>query len=398
MAENRDQILHFNEYFKIIRNRLWVIFTIFALTVLSGVYVTEEVLPKIYTSTASIQILSAHVNRVHGMNPGTDVENRFDPVNFQAEFEIMQSPKVIVPIITDLQLDKVWAKRLKSSQDALSSQEAVTYMKQQVLKIDYTRGTNIINITAASEVPKEAAAIANAEADRYKAMRGQEEEDIVNQGTDALKDQIAQQQKLVDDKRAEVEKMRNDLFNKGVPIPNTLGPSYTPRSEADLEARKHDLLTAQEDYDARRVLLESVIKICRMTNFSVPWLGWGAEPDIQTLHTEILTLDSDVDNMLKDGFGPDNPPGVLSINAEILAKQQQISDAIAGLRRAMKVDTDMAKSRVDLLQQQVDDLNKKVLADTSSAVVPFGELQRQLEQQESLLDALNVRLKGGSGR
>jgi hypothetical protein len=49
MAENSDQILHFHEYFKIIRNRLWVIFTIFTLTVLSGYYVTNEVLPKGYT-------------------------------------------------------------------------------------------------------------------------------------------------------------------------------------------------------------------------------------------------------------------------------------------------------------------------------------------------------------
>ena len=75
------------------------------------------------------------------------------------------------------------------------------------------------------------------------------------------------------------------------------------------------------------------------------------------------------------------------------AKRQQITDLIAGVRNAMKVDTDMAKSRVTLLQTQVDDLTKKLLSDTTNALVPFRDAQRQLEQQQSLLDALDVRLQ-----
>src|ERR1017187_10352852 len=115
MAENSDQILHLHEYFKIIRNRLWVIFTIFALTVLSGYYVTNEVLPKVYTATSQIQIRPRGVLEVAGVGPGGFTEKNFDPVNFQAEFEIMQSSNVLLPIITDLQLDKIWAKRVYKS-------------------------------------------------------------------------------------------------------------------------------------------------------------------------------------------------------------------------------------------------------------------------------------------
>jgi capsular exopolysaccharide synthesis family protein len=59
----------------------------------------------------------------------------------------------------------------------------------------------------------------------------------------------------------------------------------------------------------------------------------------------------------------------------------------------MVVDTDMAKSRVVLLQTQVDELTKKVREDTTNALVPFRDAQRQFEQQLSLLDALEVRLK-----
>src|SRR5271170_7767859 len=175
MAENSDQILHLHEYFKIIRNRLWVIFTIFTLTVLSGYYVTNEVLPKVYTATAQIQIRPRGVVDVPSLD-STKTDGGFDPIAFQAEFEIMQSSDVLLPIITDLGLDKIWAKRVyKSGLEALPPQDALGYMNK-ILHLDYVRNTNIINITVSSEVAKECADVANAIADRYKTMRDVEEE------------------------------------------------------------------------------------------------------------------------------------------------------------------------------------------------------------------------------
>ena len=81
MAENADRVLHFNEYFKVIRNRLWVIFTIFTLTVWTGWYVTEEVLAKVYTADAQIQIQPRGEVTAPGMeNVATD--RPFDPTAF----------------------------------------------------------------------------------------------------------------------------------------------------------------------------------------------------------------------------------------------------------------------------------------------------------------------------
>src|SRR5208282_3361007 len=100
MAENSDQVLHFHEYFKIVRNRLWVIFTIFALTVLSGYYVTNYVLPKVYQASAQIQINAARIVEITGIG-GSTTENHIEQHYFQSEFQIMQSPDVLKPIISD---------------------------------------------------------------------------------------------------------------------------------------------------------------------------------------------------------------------------------------------------------------------------------------------------------
>jgi polysaccharide biosynthesis transport protein len=387
MAENSDQILHFHEYFKIIRNRLWVIFTIFALTVLSGYYVTNEVLPKVYTASAQIQIRPHAVEDIPGIS-SNKTEGFFDATAFQAEFTIMQSSDVLLPIITDLQLDKIWAKRIyKSGLDALPPQDALAYMNK-ILKLDFVRGTNIINITISSEVPKECSDVANAVADRYKTMRDVEDDQRNNRGVDAFLDQIAQQQKVVDEARAKVEKMRQDLGAQHIDISGNGGE----RIEEDLDKRKGDLLSAQEDFDARKVLLAEVINLPDDQFVSTLKNIGRAEGDIDGMTADILKMETDITNLLNDGFA-ENHPRIVSMRAEEDVKKKQVAVLIAGLRRAMNVDTDMAKSRVDLLQTQVNDLTKRLREDTTNALVPFHDAEREFVQKQSLLDALNVRLQ-----
>jgi capsular exopolysaccharide synthesis family protein len=249
-----------------------------------------------------------------------------------------------------------------------------------------------MNITFSSEVPMECADVANAVADRYKTMRDVEEDQKVNRGTDSLRDQIRQQQKVVDDKKAEVEKMRQDLYDKGIEMPGGADGSSTEVKESDLDKRKGDLLQAQEDYDARKVLLASVINLPD-DQFLTTLDGLGrSQQNIASLRASALGIQTDIANLLKSGLGENNPK-IESLQAEYDENQQQIKDLTAGLRRAMQVDTDMAKSRVDLLQSQVDSLSKQVLEDTTNYLVPFRELQRELIQSQILLDALNVRLK-----
>jgi capsular exopolysaccharide synthesis family protein len=390
MADATNQTLHFNEYFKIIRNRLWVIFTIFVLTVATGEYVTEWVLPKEYNASAEIQVNPSDVH-TPGSIDNAPTQRSFDPTAFQAEFEIMQSPDVLLPIINDLGLDKIWAKRLyKGSLDKMHPLDALSYMKS-ILHLDLKRGTNIIEITAQSEVPQEAADIANALADRYKTMRQVQEDQINSKGAETLEDQIAEQQKVVDEKKAALDKLREDAGKAGVDL-SSPGNVVDDRDSAALDERQRDLLSAKVDYDARRVLLEQVqgLPDDEFVN-TLSALG-RQEPNIAQLRTEILQAEGDIDNLLKDGF-EENHPRIQSMRAENDRRRQQIKDLIAGTRRAMAVDTDMAKSRVDLLQKEVDDLKQTTREHATTQLEPYRQALRDFEQQQSLLEAYSVHLK-----
>jgi len=389
MADNSDQILHFHEYFKVIRNRLWVIFTIFTLTVLSGYYVTNEVLQKSYTATSEIKILPRELMAV-STTSSAHTTGEIGLQEFQNEFEVITSPDVLSPIITDLQLDKAWAKRLKLPVDSMPMQDAVAYLSS-IVHLDFKRGTSIITISVSSDVPKECMDIANAVANRYKTMRDVAEETLTNSGISVLKDQIAQQEKTVEDQSAKVEKMRQDLLDKNITIPG-LSEAGSQRREAELDERSKELQAAKVDYDARIVLLNKVINLPD-DEFITTLEGLGrTQADISSLRTDIAHEQTDITNLLNDGFAPEHPR-VVSMQAEIDAKKKQEADLIAGLRRSMQVDADMAKSRIQLLQGEVDSLSREVTQENSNDLVPFRDAGRQLDVDRSMLDAMKIKLQ-----
>jgi uncharacterized protein involved in exopolysaccharide biosynthesis len=158
-------------YFTVILRWLSITVVVFVLTILTGSYITDNFLPKVYTATAQIQIRPRGMTAVPAPNQGSFS----DPL--QGVLETMGSPDVLLPIINDLELDQAWAKRVfKLKEDRLSDKEALAYMNK-ILRLDYKRGTSIVEITAASDVPREAADIANAIADRYKTMRDPQQND-----------------------------------------------------------------------------------------------------------------------------------------------------------------------------------------------------------------------------
>jgi capsular polysaccharide biosynthesis protein len=140
------------QYLFVVLRWLVIAISLFTLLVLGGYYLVNVILTKVYTATAQVEIL----------NPTGD---------YLAEFEIIQSPQVLLPVIHNLDLDKVWAKRIyNSKEDPLADTDALAYLNQN-LKIDSKRGSNIMEITVASGVPQEASKIANAIVDRYQSLR-----------------------------------------------------------------------------------------------------------------------------------------------------------------------------------------------------------------------------------
>jgi len=153
-------------YLLVLARWFCITFAVFAIILWTGKYITENVLTKTYEATSQIQVGADRITELPELNPAAPPSPRI-----QAEFAIMESPDILLPVIHDLGLDQAWAKRVPhSGEEKLSDGDALAYLSK-ILKLDYTRGTNIIDITVSGDEPKEVAAIANGLVDRYKAKR-----------------------------------------------------------------------------------------------------------------------------------------------------------------------------------------------------------------------------------
>lgn len=391
MAQN-DSSLHFSEYFRVIRNRLWIIFTIFVLTLISGIYVTEEVIPKTYTSTAQIKIQGADIHVMPGISASFD--RPIDTTEFQTEYQRIHSPQVLEPVITTLGLDKIWAKRVfKLSIDKLPMQTTLDYMNR-IVDVDFKHGTNLVLVSAQSQVPEEAAKIANAVVAQYKKIRDDEQQQDNSIGTDTLQNQIAQQQKVVDEKKAYREKLREELGKAGIILdPNSYTtPNVGNTLNTELEARQKDLLDAQQDEEHRQVLYDNT-KDLSDAEFVATLEGLQRAPaNLSSLQSDILQQESTIKNLLQQGFGSE-AQRVLAVQAQLDQERDQYTTLIAGARNALKIDAAMAQAGVAQLQKEVDALKTKNIDNQTKQILPFVDADRDYQRAQTLLDTLNIHLK-----
>ena len=164
------QPLRLQRYAAVLARWTLVAFVGFVLTVLASRYILNHLFHKVYRATAQIQILPQGVAGTEAPAPGSS------STPFQAEFDTMRSSDVLTPIIASLQSEKTRDQReYKSPMETLTPQDAMASLNSR-LELRCVRGSNIIDIRVSSAVPKEAADIANAIADRYKALRDAAEE------------------------------------------------------------------------------------------------------------------------------------------------------------------------------------------------------------------------------
>jgi len=236
-------------YLSVILRWLLIMGTTLGLTLLAGLYLINNVFHKIYSATAQIQAQTT--SDVTHNAPGSTVR-------FQAELDFMQSPDFLLAVIKDLGLDQKWADQDDpADSDQLPDVDALTHLSR-MLRLQRENGTNLIDIIVSGEDPNECAAIANAVADRYQAMRDTEVDQRVPGDEDSLREQLAEQEKVVADKRAALEKMRQELAQFGITEQSgTISPvSQEKNAQVTVELRRFREI--EHEFELQETILDDL--------------------------------------------------------------------------------------------------------------------------------------------
>ena len=210
----------------------------------------------------------------------------------------------------------------------------------------------------------------------------------------ALKAQIADQQKVADDKKAKREDLRQHLVSLKIILPegSEESPSLDSNAQGQLQRRQQDLYEAQQDATHRRVLYDST-KNLSDDAFVATMAGMGRlSSSLTGLQTDILNQESTIQNLLKQGFAEDHPR-VQAVQAQLAQERDQFKTLIAGARNALKIDADMADAGVKEIQADVDKLQNDYGVIQTKEILPFIDADKEYQHEEGLLETLKIKLK-----
>src|SRR3954468_23618909 len=201
------------DFLQILRLRKALIALILALVVITALVVTAF-LPRWYLATTKVRVEKpeGEVKLFQAQS-----SNAYDPYFLQDQFKIMQSEKILYPVIDRLGLNARLAPLLGSTA-ALPSSITYRYLVEKMLRIESQRSSSLIDINIYAQDPQLAADIANEiartySADRIKLATSEQSEGLVH-----LRQELVAQEEVVTRQRDAVEKLRKDLNISGVDL------------------------------------------------------------------------------------------------------------------------------------------------------------------------------------
>ncbi|HEX5221117.1 MAG TPA: hypothetical protein VFZ59_16255 [Verrucomicrobiae bacterium] len=192
--------------------------------------------PAFYSSTAAVKVARDDIDLpdLAGMaNLGATAVNASRPFFIETEMAVIESDATLDRVVTELNLTEVWGRR-HSRRAALPLDETLQLLKQRV-QTQPGSGDDVIQIKAFSEVPNEAADLANAVARAYCDYRVDYRRRLAQAALDKVASKHAEMGQQISEQQAKVEQAWQQLD----PATQALATTNTANANSEV-LRKHN--------------------------------------------------------------------------------------------------------------------------------------------------------------
>jgi len=368
--------LHFLDYWRVIKTRKVIILLVFLLVVLT-VFTVTLFQPKIYLAATRIKV--EQEKPTVQVFEATPMAN-YDPYFLRTQYEIIQSQKILYPVIERLGLQKAWGGDIE-----MPMEFAFRRLKANLIVRAY-RDTSLIEIGVQGPNGRQAAEIANKIAEIFEHDRLEVKRQQTQKGLDKLRDEATQQAERLHLAQDKVEKLRKEL---AVPVIGNSGNNnkLTDQMLSQLQER---LTVARDDLVSREVSLTEIKKLSlRELRNTINTLI--QDTTVQTLLQNLTDTNTRLEAM-KEDFGPDHPT-VLQAMATRDKLEQQLDERLEGIKRGYAINYQVAKVRVDELEKQFEDAKSANLVVESEQYLPFRNAQREEDLESRLYDVVKSRIQ-----
>ena len=379
--EPSDSMLHFLDYWRIIRIRKTVIIAVFLLVVITTTVVTY-MLPETYMSSTRIKVEkdTADVPLLGQMSSQGPPDMFF----LQTEFEVIQAKTNLYQVIEDLSLNQRWSKEYLN-QGTLKTPETFEILKDK-LDVRQFRNTTMIEIRVYSRNKSEAAEIANKIADVYKESRLSERERMAERGIAKILDAIGDQQTKVNQEQKELDDLREKFR-----ITDLMMDSFSQGTmEADAVRRVDSLRT---EVRSRLARFSSTLEKLKGLDKA------GLRNALPTLYRDDVQLMDALAKSTELGqqlvrltttLAPDHPD-VKTARLMIERFESDIRNREEGIILSLELQVAAARNELAQLDSEVDSAKQEDLKRGKEYRV-FFEKKRSVENQRIMLDVLGRKL------
>jgi capsular exopolysaccharide synthesis family protein len=377
--------LHFLDYWRIIRIRKTVILAVFLLVVITATLVTF-ILPESYTSTARIKIEHDTPDISPLMERGGITA--YDPYFLQTENELIQSELILGKVIEDLNLNTEWGKKYGNG-ERLKTAETLAMLKRRI-ELHFVRNTSLIEISVISEKAEEAARIANAVADAYKAHRLEQRTQLSKGGIKALQERFEEQEAKIKRAQTNVDQLRIAL-NISDAMASGEGPSplMTAETLRKLESLR---IESKAEYDRQATLLD------RLKTLGKDLGPEGLAQAIPSATTDNL-LSSLLEQLtvveqrlvtLEKEFGPEHAE-VIKCKAMADDLHKKIKSRVEGIIVGLDTRVLSLKSSLDNFEKEVAQAKTNDVAE-ANRTRPYFEAKRELDELQRFRQILDLKI------
>jgi succinoglycan biosynthesis transport protein ExoP len=370
------------DFLLILRQRRALVFVIASVVFLTTAAVTA-LLPKWYRSTAQVRVEKpeGEVKLFQAQSPGA-----YDPYFLQDQFKVMQSSKILHPVIERLGLSARLGAMV-GSEAPLPRDITTSILLNSMLRLESPRNSSLIDINVESRDPRLAAEIANEIAQVYSDDRIDFATSGQREGLTQLRRELDTQERNVSAQRDLIEKLRNDLSLAGV----DLSARYSDMEIETLRQMQNSLIALRVDTIGRKTRWERFRAIPQADRINLVNSELIEDQNIQSLLQAYFVADQNV-SRLRSRLGEAHPDLVAALgNVEKI--REQIDGQLRGYESALEIAYIEAQARVAELEAQLARAKVDQILSARERVRPFEEAVQKLEDETRLLTTLKVTLR-----
>ncbi len=371
------------DFLQILRQRKALIALIFSLVLVTTLVVTAFT-PRWYLATTKVRVEKpeGEVKLFQAQNNGLSG----DPYFLQDQFRIMQSEKILYPVIERLGLGAKLAAQ-RGVGGTLSPALAYEYLVRDMLRIESQRSSSLIEINVYAQNPQLAADIANEIARVYSDDRIALATSEQREGMAELAKQLAAQEEVVSRQRDAVEKLRKDLNISGV----DLNSRYSDMEIETLRQMQNSLIALSVDAIGRKTRWERFKSIPLDDRLGLVNSELIPDQNIQNLLQAYLVADQKV-TQLKGRLGEAHPELVAAVENRGKIREQ-LTAQLRGYESALEIAYKEADARVEELRRQLEQAKVGQILSAREKMRPFEEAAQKLDDAQRMLTTFKLTLR-----